>query len=280
MAKRIDQYLIAEVQRVLAEGRLLDVPCGGGGLSRGLAAVGYEVTPADLFPESLDWPGSEATLADMNQPLPFPDATFDGILSQEGVEHLENLPLFFRECRRVLRAGGHLWLTTPNFMDLSGRTAYFLAGMKSFHSGYPNEESTAWGRDRDRVYHGHAFTLPFFQIRYLLRVAGFDDIQLHGLDRSNTSCLLYPILYPLTRVFSRQAHQVLAAKQRAKPRTHSRVPSKELQRELERLARSRALLCHKKICVRATAAEQVELGDPESSDAGVSAASTALTPRS
>ena len=87
----------------------------------------------------------------MNERLPFDDDSFDAIVSQEGVEHLENLPGFFRECRRILVDGGHLWITTPNFMDISSRLAFLLSGQKSYRAGLPNEQSTMWGRDGERA---------------------------------------------------------------------------------------------------------------------------------
>ncbi len=229
--------------------RVLDLPAGAGRLSRALDEVGCDVTSADLFPECLEWPGHESVPADMNEPLPFPDGAFDHVVCQEGVEHLENLPRFIRECSRVLREGGYVWITTPNFMDLSSRLSYLLTGMKSFHSGFPNEETTIWGGDGERFYHGHAFTLPFFQIRYLLRLAQFDEIALRGLKRSTASTVLYPFVRPLTGVLVRWSDR----KRRRKRQKAERKPiaSPELQRELSGFAASSELLCHRKVFVRA-----------------------------
>ncbi len=46
--------------------------------------------------------------------LPYADACFDLVVSLQTVEHLWEQPRFVRECLRVLRAEGELWLSTPD----------------------------------------------------------------------------------------------------------------------------------------------------------------------
>src|SRR5437016_4876400 len=46
--------------------------------------------------------------------LPFVDASFDAVVSFETIEHLTDAAGFLGECRRVLRRGGVLYLSTPN----------------------------------------------------------------------------------------------------------------------------------------------------------------------
>ena len=253
MSERVDQFLLSEISRhARASGEVLDLPCGDGALSKLLDAAGFSVTPADLFPEALSWAGRTAVAADMNRRLPFDDDRFDAVVSQEGVEHLEHLASFVSECARVLRPGGQIWITTPNFMDLSSRLSFFLTGMKSFHAGFPNEVTTLWGRDGERVYHGHAFTLPFFQVRYLLRVFGFERVALHGLKRSTASTVLYVPVRPLAGILVSRAFRKIARK--ADRRRENREVPGDLREELRRFALSGDLLCFRKICVHATLA--------------------------
>lgn len=244
MSQRVDQLLLERVAAALPLGaRLLDLPAGDGDLTRKLSEAGFAVTPSDRFPESFRWDEKRPVCSDMNLPLPFSDGAFDGVICQEGIEHLENPARFMRECARVVREGGFLWLTTPNFMDLSSRFAFLLTGMKSFHAGFPNEETTVWGRDAGAIYHGHAFTLPFFQIRYLLRVCGFNQISLSGAGRSNTSALLYPFIRPISSLLIHRGWR-----RRNRSGRHS-DPSPGLLAELEDHAVSRELLLTKKILV-------------------------------
>ena len=251
MSNRIDRFLAERIREAWPSARVLDLPAGDGNLTRALIDDGHTVIPADLFPESFTQTGPKPVRADMNETLPFDDASFDAIVSQEGIEHLENLPGFFRECRRILRPGGRVWMTTPNFMDLSSRLAFFLTGMKSFHGGFPNEETTLWGRDEERVYHGHAFTLPYFQIRYLLRTAGFGEVAVTGLKPSPTSRILRTVVRPVSGILIRRGFAKLAGKRR----NHGipRSPGPDLARQLRRDALSPELLCFKKICVTAVA---------------------------
>jgi len=49
--------------------------------------------------------------------LPFPDATFDMVISRSVVEHLSDPRRVFREFNRVLRPGGRVVIITPNKYD-------------------------------------------------------------------------------------------------------------------------------------------------------------------
>jgi SAM-dependent methyltransferase len=251
VSKSDDDRLVEAVRTVAPSGaRLLNVPAGNGVMSARLREEGYEVVSADLFPEHCVIEGDVPVEADMNEPLPFEEGSFDGVVSQEGVEHLEDLAGFLRECRRVLRPGGHLWVTTPNYMDLSSRLAFLLSGQKAWRAGLPNEQSTLWGRDGDRVYHGHAFTLPWFQLRYLLRVAGFDGIDLEARGWSLSSCVMYPFFRPLAGLLLGRGLKARQARDRRKGKP---AVDDALRAALHRDGVSRALLCGKGLLARARA---------------------------
>ena len=126
MSRTLDDALLHALRPVLnPRCRILNIPSGDGELSRLIEEEGGQVTSSDLFPEFSNYKRNEVVEADMNEGLPFADGTFDAVVCQEGIEHLEYLPRFFAECRRVLKDGGLLLLTTPNYMDLSSRLAFF-----------------------------------------------------------------------------------------------------------------------------------------------------------
>ena len=67
----------------------------------------------------------EFVAGDLEEPLPFDDASFDLVYSNFVVEHLERPELAFAEWRRVLRPDGRLVLVTSNranpVLSLAGR---------------------------------------------------------------------------------------------------------------------------------------------------------------
>jgi SAM-dependent methyltransferase len=71
--------------------------------------AGVDADPAVLDNSSL----SDATVADLAH-LPYAEAEFDLVFSKYVFEHLEHPQIVMRELRRVLKAGGHLLVHTPN----------------------------------------------------------------------------------------------------------------------------------------------------------------------
>jgi SAM-dependent methyltransferase len=85
-----------------------------------IAGVGRFVPPA--FQRWMAERGIAVRDVDVERELlPFAPASFDRVLATEILEHLASPALFLSECRRVLRPGGVLYLTTPNVVDLRGR---------------------------------------------------------------------------------------------------------------------------------------------------------------
>ena len=51
---------------------------------------------------------AEFLVADLQEPLDLPDASFDLVVSALSIDSLQDFTLFFRECGRVLKPGGRL----------------------------------------------------------------------------------------------------------------------------------------------------------------------------
>ncbi len=228
--------------------RLLDVPSGGGPVVAGARAQGYHVIELDLFPR----PGLRGVCADACAPLPLRDGVIDVVLSMEGIEHFEHQAGFVRECARVLRPGGWLLLSTPNVLHLGARATHVLTGGRVLKQGFMNEVATLRSRMGTRLYHGHAFLIDAFRLRYLLRIAGLEWIALDGTTLSGTALALaplVPVLHLATAVATRAARRRLE-------REHRPRPDAALERELTTLARSPALLFRKKLIVLARKTDQ------------------------
>ena len=112
---------LAQLAQIDASQRVLDVGCGIGGPSRYLASkFGCQVTGLDLTPEFVALAGMLAQrtrLADKVTyrqgnalDLPFPDANFDVVWSQNAAMNIADRDRLYGEMHRMLRPGGRLAL--------------------------------------------------------------------------------------------------------------------------------------------------------------------------
>ncbi|HUN99127.1 MAG TPA: class I SAM-dependent methyltransferase [Bradyrhizobium sp.] len=188
----------SELFSTLPPGKILDFPAGDGKESRELAAIGFLPISSDLFAPAQKPDDFRYVQADANRTFPFRSASFDYVLSREGIEHLEYQAQFIRECARVLKPSGRLVLTTPNVLHLYSRLSYLLSGQRTLVRGVINEIQTPRFVGEDKVYHGHAFLIDYFRLRYLLKLAGFDQLEVFT-DRFSPSSIalapLVPIMY-------------------------------------------------------------------------------------
>jgi SAM-dependent methyltransferase len=115
---------------------LLDLGCDDGtrtsSYARAARAIdihGVEVVAsrADLARER----GISVVSADLGAPLPFEDQTFDGVVSNQVIEHLFDTDLFLAEAFRVLKAGGVIVTSTENLASWHN-IASLLLGWQPF----------------------------------------------------------------------------------------------------------------------------------------------------
>lgn len=114
---------LAVVTRLLSRAALppdsliLDLGCGTGPFTLATQRLGLRVVSVDIGVRLLRVARSKGvplpTGADALR-LPFRDATFDGVVSSECIEHTPVPRLAVAEAFRVLRRKGHLVLTCPN----------------------------------------------------------------------------------------------------------------------------------------------------------------------
>jgi ubiquinone/menaquinone biosynthesis C-methylase UbiE len=123
--------------------RLLDIGCGLGAKSIFYAretAVG-EVVGVDLNSRRVGQAKVFAERAGVGEPrlrfevgdgsrMPFDDASFDLLLSEDMIEHVVDVPGFLAECRRVLRPGGSVLMRGgPLYRSPWGAHLYYQFGM-------------------------------------------------------------------------------------------------------------------------------------------------------
>lgn len=110
---------ILETAEPLPGARFLDLGCGDGSVTVRVAerigaaeTHGVELIPE--FQERARARGIEAIGADLGEQLPYDDASFDVIHSNQVIEHLPGTDQFMREIRRLLRPGGYAIVSTNN----------------------------------------------------------------------------------------------------------------------------------------------------------------------
>jgi SAM-dependent methyltransferase len=109
--------------------RVLDLGCRSGALTRhfleGNTVVGLDVDAAAL--EKAAALGIEAVQANVEEPLPFADGSFDVVVAGELFEHLQFPDALVGEIGRVLRPRGLLVGSVPNAFNVQNRLR-FLRG--------------------------------------------------------------------------------------------------------------------------------------------------------
>lgn len=108
--------------------KVLDLGCRDGALTSRYAQ-GNEVVGVDADREALaeaEKLGIETRWADLDEPLPFEDASFDVVVAGELLEHLRDPGRLVREVLRVLRPGGTFVASVPNAYRLKNRLRFML----------------------------------------------------------------------------------------------------------------------------------------------------------
>jgi SAM-dependent methyltransferase len=106
---------LVDLQRALrprleqARGKWLDF--GAGRSPYGRLMPGAELQRAD-FPTDEGFAADLQYVLEPGRPCPAPDASFDGILSTQVLEHVEDPRAYLRDALRMLKPGGELLLTT------------------------------------------------------------------------------------------------------------------------------------------------------------------------
>jgi len=103
--------------------RLLDVGCSSGALLLTARDLGFDacgVEPSEDAAASARQAGLQVVTGFLESAA-FPGGAFDALILMEVIEHLRDPRSMLKECRRVLKPGGILLVTTPNFGSWTAR---------------------------------------------------------------------------------------------------------------------------------------------------------------
>jgi SAM-dependent methyltransferase len=154
----------------LAGRRVLDVGCGTGRTSASLVAAGAEVVGLDASPQMLRHarervPSASFHLADLAEPLPFDDDSFDLAVGSLVMHYLQDWVPPLRELRRVLRPDGAFVFSTHHpWVDLELATAGDYFATELVTDRWPVGE---------REYEVRFWRRPLSEISRAIAAAGF-----------------------------------------------------------------------------------------------------------
>ena len=206
----IDQYVMPYIESLpRLDGKVaVDIPSGEGRASYMFAQRGADVRAFDLYPEFTTVEGVETEFADLNDRIPLEDASADYLICQEGIEHLPNKVDLLAEFNRVLKPGGTLILTTPNFSSARVRFWMLLAESDSGRRMPVSEIDSIWFSEKrsDRLYFGHLFVIGVQPLQTLCRISGFEVVERRRTAWSTSAIVFGLLIYPFAIVGSLLAY--------------------------------------------------------------------------
>ena len=147
--------------------KVLNIGCGKKDQMAFLQALGFDAYGVDY---DIDEDTDRIKFHDLNtgDDLPFPADTFDCVVCQEIIEHIENPWLLFRKIKRLLKVGGTLVVTTPNISSLQSRKK-FANNAIGFFAYF--DAANLWQ---------HINPIPYWEMVHIATFNGFASVSLSG----------------------------------------------------------------------------------------------------
>jgi SAM-dependent methyltransferase len=191
-------YKVMSLIDPLPSGRALDMPAGPGRLSWWLHNRGFNVIAGDIMPENFANPEIPIVTVDVNHSFPFADSTFDYAFCIDGPEHFENLYHVFREFARILKTGGKLIISYPNYSNLESRLRNIFYGV--LEPVTSRQQLSTRFSDNPGMVHVNRSAYPL--LKMALDFAGFTVDRITS-EKCKRNQLLFMPLYLLIRMFTR-----------------------------------------------------------------------------
>ena len=130
-----------------------DIGAGVGELTSLLSPRFRKIYMADVFAATAIPENAEFVFADLNDKWGISNESIDFLFGLEVIEHIENPRHFFREVTRVLKKGGHLYLTTPNNHSIYSKLTFFFKGEHRYFQdpSYPAHITALTKKDFQRI---------------------------------------------------------------------------------------------------------------------------------
>lgn len=148
--------------------RVADLAAGEGAFSVKLKDLGHEVVAVDGSRDYWKATGIDLQIQNLDsefaEKIVSGDNKFDAVAAIEIIEHLENPFRFARECAKLLKKGGFLFLTTPNVEAILSRLIFLYTGRLNSFGEY------------ETVRPAHITPIFKWKLDMLLDEAGFEVI--------------------------------------------------------------------------------------------------------
>lgn len=180
------------------EGDILDMGAGSGFLTRLLSQSRARGTAGlaacDISAKTFSADGVAFTQCNVDEGLPYSDASFDALAAIEVMEHTRSSYRVLREIARVLKPGGVVIFSVPNVGHMLSRLTFAASG--HYHM-FPSPSTKPENAGR---LCGHVAPLASQYWHYGLRSAGFSDIVLRSDRVKRSAAGLALLFWPLLKL--------------------------------------------------------------------------------
>ena len=214
------KYVRALGREIEAGAAILDVGCGAGQVVEALRAAGFAARGLDVAPpEMAGCHGYDGRM------IPFSDASFAAVGAFNVLEHVEEPIAFLDEMARVVKPGGRMLVSSPNFLRVIGWRDYHprMAGLRQklrnlrtllVHAQLYRQErgmihfesmEPVW-REEPRPDDDATVATSSFDLRRYFTVRGFEDVRVSCVDRPLPRALEFlldatPLRYVMLNAF-------------------------------------------------------------------------------
>lgn len=190
-----------KILRIISEncskGTVLDWGAGQGALSQRLVDEGYKVTAVDMSSEFAA-EGVAYHRIDFHDDLAVKkfievhSGSFDVVIGIEVIEHVENPWSYVRQLRDLVRAGGHIIVSTPNPSSWHSRLKFLLDG--------------TYDEFNECAQEGHINPITPWEMRLIMTRIGLQEISISSAGeiyqgRRKSSHFFIELISKLIRIF-------------------------------------------------------------------------------
>ena len=156
-------------QYMPAPARVADLAAGEGAFSVKLQELGHDVIAVDAADDHWKVPAIEHRVIDLDsefaETVRAGRSDLDAVVAIEIIEHLENPFRFVRECAKLVKPGGLLFVTTPNVEAVHSRLIFLYTGRLNAFGAY------------ETVRPAHITPIFKWKLDMILDEAGFETVE-------------------------------------------------------------------------------------------------------